>query len=258
MFRRYPQALLFIVSIFILAACDQVDKNSVSAAHRNGGTSTSPAADDVAGLKIGMSPQDARSQIVKINPRLKITERHDNGWNALVIRADEPGEIIALKFTETDPKLWFIGRAVAFPKGQRPTRKNLQDELIAKYGTPNASNDWMKINSLVWEWKADGSPEDNNPYTPSVCGAGSIMADSWSGTPGAPIITQESLPKECGKRISAVITGEPGELPDIAAGISLTITDIALALRDPKHPYNVSVSQERKQIEEAQKYRPKL
>jgi hypothetical protein len=247
--------LLTLVYCISLVACGNTDKPQSSAEHRNDSPSTSQSSptDDIAGLRIGMSPQDARAQLIKINPQIKISELRDNNWNALIIKANQPAEMFVLEFTETDPKVWFVGRTVAFPKGKRPLREDLRKELIVKYGQISITSGWMSIDYFDWAWKSDGSPDNLTACRSAPNNKSGEWVDVDAGS-----INQFYLSKDCGKEISAGIWGASGESRDIAGGLSVTITDFALALRDPKHPYNVRDSRERQKIEEARKNKPIL
>lgn len=217
------------------------------------GCGSATSADDIAGLKIGMTPEEARQALPRINPKFKIVESSGPRWNTLTMNASVPDERIVLRFTETQPKAWFIGRSIVYPKGQRPTKENLHKDLIAKYGTPTKATDQH------FSWSTSSPKQSNAPTPYDIHGCGQLPSDEgqWSAGVGAPFFLR-IVTRECDKLIEAIPGKEFGENAEIAAGLAIAITDFALARSDPKHPENVGASNQKRQIEEARKNKPKL
>lgn len=213
------------------------------------------SAEDIVGLTIGMTPEEVRLVLPKINPKFKIRESRDQGWNALVIEAEEPLEKLVLKFTESNPKAWFIGRTVAIPQGKRPTRADVSKELIAKYGKPsisNVGNSWGDY--FAWGWASNKHQESDTLH---ACAMGPVQRGSWDIAGGAPIY-QRSVSRDCLKLIEATSGTAWQENPNVAGAVGVTILDQAMAFSDPKHPTNAAAIREKQQIEEAGKNKPRL
>jgi len=89
-----------------------------------------------------MSPAEDRAILPATNSSVKVEQVVEDGWNAPVIKAYEDtggrsvletNEIVVVKFTESAQQAWFVGRSVNFPRGKRPTRNNVINDLITKF-----------------------------------------------------------------------------------------------------------------------------
>ena len=217
------------------------------------------AAEDILGLRIGVSPEEARQSLQRINPKFKITEGRDQARNALHMLAAVPGETIVLEFTETQPRAFFIGRSVVFQPGQRPTKEALKNDLIAKYTKPTSMDigrPWG--DSFSWV-KASPKPS----FAPAAyglrgCAPFPTGQSQWSAGAGASPVFLYFTTVECDKLMRASIGSAFNEDPKIAATLGISITDYALARSDPRNPANLAAEAERKKIEEAGKTKAKL
>ena len=217
------------------------------------------AAEDILGLRIGVSPEEARQALQRINAKFKITEGRDQARNALQMLATVPGEMIVLEFTETQPRAFFIGRSVAFKPGQRPTKVDLKNDLIVKYTKPTSMNvgrPWG--DSFSWV-KATPKPS----YTPTPnsrrgCDRLPTGQAQWSAEPGASPVFLYFTTVECDKLIEASIGSALDENPRIAGTLGVSITDFSIARSDPRNPTNLAVDADRKQLEDARKTKAKL
>lgn len=208
------------------------------------------AAEDIVGLKIGITPVEARLALQQINLTFKISESKEREWNAVVLTAEAPTEKFVLKFTESAPRAWFIGRAVAFPQGKRPLQADLNKDIVAKFGAPSVASG----NYFAWAWAANNQKES---HTTGACSPGPIQNGSW-GVMGSPLFYQRSLSRACSKFIEVQSGNAFGDNPNLVGGLSVTITDFALAFSDPNHPANVVAARERQQLQDASKNKPKL
>lgn len=224
-----------------------------------GQAETAPSAENIAGLKIGMTLEDARLQLPKINQNLKIDESRDPYWNsAPVITARDPTEIIIIKFTETNRQAYFIGRSVTFQKGKRPLRAEIKKELLAKYGEPTGANDGQGADGANWAKSSPKQIQEPNPYNIRGCGYGPVGETSWSAAPGAAPFYLRPITRECDLLIEAIWGTEFGERQDVAASLGVAITAFPIALADPKHPSHLDAANEQRRIEEARKNKPKI
>lgn len=224
-----------------------------------GTPSEATSAQDIVGLKIGITPEEARQALLRFNPTFKIVESRDRFWNAMILDAGTPGERVVLKFTETQPKAFFIGRSVAFPVGQRPTKEALNKDLVAKYGKPTAAEvgrPWGDY--FTWSTSTPKQYREPNPYGLTGCAHLPTGEVQWSAGAGTSPIHLYLTTPECDRLIEASVGSGFDENPKIAVTLGVSITDFALARSDPKHPANVAASAERRKIEEASKNKPKL
>jgi len=218
-----------------------------------------PTTEDIVGLRIGMTPEEVRRQLQGLNPNFKIAESLDQSRNARFMSAGVPGEVIVLEFTETQPRAFFIGRSIGFPPGQRPTKENLNKDLIAKYGRPS-SEDTGRPWGDAFSWSRS-SPKPNqatNPYGLRGCAPMPSGGSQWSAGAGTSPIWLRATTPECDKLIEASVGSAFNEDPRIAATLGVSITDFSLARSDPRHPGNVAADADRRRIEEAQKTKSKL
>jgi hypothetical protein len=240
--------LIATTAVAISACCPTVSLGQ-------GGVGT----DDIVGLKIGMAPQEALTMLPKLNPKFKITQLKDTGFNsfkhALVIEAREMGELIVLKFTETQPKAWLIARSIVFPRGQRPLKDELEKQLSAKYGAnPTRKDEGTVTRVMRWEWTPQGKAKSLG--SGSTCPKPITSGKAWH-LAGAPGLYQPQFSRQCGKVIMATFGGsDMSSRTDTAMGLSVVITDMALALRDPMNPLDTAAIRERQQIEGLRKVQP--
>lgn len=213
--------------------------------------------EDILGLTLGATVNDARTVLRMINPQLKISESRDRGWNALVIEAKNDNEVILIKFTETSGKAFFIGRSVEFAPGKRPIRAELNKDLISKYGKPSQQSGPGSFGGdfFLWAWASNGKQEfERMPG----CAIGPNYVNQWKGGTFAPVFYQQNVATTCSKLIQANTIEPFGDNSKLAGGLSVAMTDFALARQDPKHPENAAMSRERRQIEDAKQAKPKL
>jgi len=192
-----------------------------------GQSNIAKSTEDIVGLTIGMTPEEARLALPKINPKFKINESRDNNnkWGAIVIEAKEPFEHIVLKFTESNPKAWFIGRIVKFQQGKGPTRGDLRNELIAKYGKPSVFYGGSSSDGFTWAWSSNHKQEFG---TISACARGPIELGTWAIS-DAPFLYQQSVSRNCGKLIEANSAAALLGNNNVAGGVTVSIMDPLMA-----------------------------
>lgn len=246
---------LLIVSSLTLSACGPSGNETGTASAASNGTN---GVIDVAGVKIGMRPDEAREALMRDNPQFKLQESTRRGWNTRVIEATAPNEVIVLRFTETDPRAWFVGRSVSFPNGQQPNLETLGKELVKKYGEPSFA--WNQnvppLASYSWSYTNHGQKVTEDR---SVCATVGNTFDHWKANSGrldeGPPVNFDDLGPSCGRRILAVLHHRQGP---IVNGMAVTVIDNNLARSDPLHPDNVAAAARKKQLEGAKEVHPKL
>lgn len=217
------------------------------------------AAEDILGLRIGISPKEARQSLLQINANFHITEQPDASRNALLMQAFGSDELIVLEFTETQPRAFFIGRSVAFAPGQRPTKEALKNDLIAKYKKPAS----MEVGRPWGDFYSWPKSTPKSSYTPKQydfrgCGRFPTGQSKWSALPGTSSVFLYITSVECDRLIEASVGSALNENPDIAGSLGVSITDYAMARSDPRNPHNLNAEAEKKQLENARKNKPKL
>lgn len=244
--------LLSLLTMLILSACGDAPSSPPQSKTKSGG------AQDIAGLKIGMSPDEVRQILPQINPKFTIKELRGGYWSTLFMSAgvqapDGSAEAVVVQFTETQPQAFFIGRSISYPKGSRPTKDDLQKELLAKYGGRHV-NGVTGLHQMTESVKPESKP-DVYGFT----GCRELPGESrYRASGDAPPFFMRNVTVDCDRLLEAMLGQSFGESPLIASGLAVSITDFALARSDPKHPANVRANNNQRMIEEARKNKPKL
>ena len=215
-----------------LAACIFVVLASVSA----------QAADDIAGVSIGSSLEEAKAAISKANPNyqlspLMLTNGKEAGVTAvtgdrlagtgIMNSGGATDEFVAL---QTDAgKIWFVARVQRFDEGGRIGVEAFKDALTEKFGSPSPSVNLMGL-SMSWQYDRSGKQWSGSGAEPCQLQYGSYHI------PGVTVSAPQSFSQNCGKVVSVQASTQPdGMVPQY----SITITDAKsmfdeLAARDAK------------------------
>ena len=235
----------------IIAACGERAATAPSQAGKTGGAAVA----DIVGLHIGMSPEEVRLALPKINPAFKVAEAKQNGWNALIVSATTPSELIVVKFTETEPKAWFIGRSVAFQTDQMPPIKDLSKDLVSKYGKPSVSEADQISDWFAWSSGTDQSQDSEGNHS---CKSDPRNVEQWRArAPGSVSFFQRAVTGQCSRLIEAWV-GRPNFGSELAQSVSVSILELPLWSRDPRNPETVEAAKRQQQVEDARKNKPKI
>lgn len=228
---------------------------------------SSQSNENIAGLTLGMSPEDARKILPNINDKFQIEQHKDLwlGWGGQVItatfapNANEVREVVVVKFTETSPKAWFVGRAVIFQGDQKPIVENVVKDLEGKFGNPSSSDPGSKMTAqgpiLSWNWgpsgrKGEGVKCNFRESTEHYYTRGGPMGSS--GT-----IPLYQLDSGCGKYIEAGVRQDLDNL-SIASGVVVSMALPNTAINDPKYPSNIRALKLKEQMDKAKNKKPIL
>ena len=224
-----------------------------------GSVGAASAGEDIVGLRIGMSLEEARQALQQVNKNFKLAERRDGDWSAPMIEASAAGERIIIKFTATQPKAFFIGRSVAFQPGRRPTKENLRKDLIDKYGTPTTKEFGRPWGDSL-SWSASTPKEYYPPKSNSFrgCAPFNTGEEQWSAEAGTAQIFLYRMNPECDKFLDIKIGSDFNENASIAGSLSVSMTNFSLYRADPKNPNAVAANAERRKIEDARTNKPKI
>ena len=225
--------------------------------------SVAAQADDIAGVSIGSSMEEAKAAISKANPNYKLSPLMlTNGKEAGVtaVTGDRlPGtgttnsggasdEFVAL---QTDAgKIWFVARVQRFDEGGRIGVDAFKGALTEKFGNPSPSVDLMGL-SMSWQYDRDGKQWSGSGVEPCQLQHGSYHI------PGVTVSAPQSFSPNCGKVISVNASTQPdGMVPHY----SITITD-AKSMFDELAARDAKAQAEQKQSladEKAKSVKPKI
>ena len=175
-------------------------------------------AQDIIGIKTGMTPDQVRPILATRFPGTRIEENlyASSGNGApqriaiMVIDHGAKGpsgfeEELLVRFTANTGKVYWVVRNI---NKQAPSAA-YEKAILEKYVTPNNSAPVQRL--MHWNWNAAGKPlVTSNP----VC-----LADFQRATPSY-------VEMGCGLGITALITHGPN--PDIASGLRVAMTDSAV------------------------------
>lgn len=223
--------------------------------------------ENIAGLKLGMSPEDVRKILPNINNKFHIEQHNDLwlGWGGQVItatfapKANEVREVVVLKFTETNPKAWFIGRAVIFQGDEKPLVENVVKDLEGKFGSPSSSDPGSKMTAqgpvLSWNWDPSGKQGKG-----VKCNFRETMEHYY--TSGGPMGSSGTVPlyeldSGCGKYVEAGVRQDLDNL-SIASGVVVSMVLPNAVIKDPKYPSNIRDLKMKEQMDKAKNKKPIL
>jgi hypothetical protein len=111
-------------------------------------------ANELAGIKLGMSLAEAKSSLAANVKGLKILTVSDNGIENGVYGGREKGikedEDSVLAFKGDAEAIWFIGRSQFLPNSQRFPVKTLIDALRKKYGKESHLSSEREFGQMEW------------------------------------------------------------------------------------------------------------
>lgn len=107
---------------------------------------------DIAGIKLGMTADEAKAAVLRTSPRMLIDDRRmadGTPWGFVGLDASEAApmdqtsnngqkikvDYVVVSFEEG--KVWYVGRRQVFPEGAQPLGNKVLDALLQKYGRPN-------------------------------------------------------------------------------------------------------------------------
>jgi hypothetical protein len=195
---------------------------------------------DVAGIKLGMSPQQATAALRAFNPKLKIDILNTymtrpsaptpatkvphlavahtvgvpkfSGWLPPFNLADGSSDEIVLEFTTppNSPLVGKITREVIFPAGQPVLASTLLESLRQKYGQENFSNGMTR----VWIYDANGKLLTRAlSHDEMAC----LPENTAQGFPDGHLPTADDVSKDRG----GTLTLESTTMNEIAATLSI-------------------------------------
>lgn len=109
------------------------------------------AAEDVAGVKIGVDFASQRHLVNKANADYEIVEIRNSKGASSGVKATTRNDVFVV-LHNSDGIVWYVGRAQSFEKGGRPEVDVLRSSLKEKYGKPSREDGW----AMVWAYNRAG------------------------------------------------------------------------------------------------------
>lgn len=216
---------------------------------------------DILGVRLGMSQSEVRAALLKFRPELTQKEAPEGKWDAVQLEATLPpppsqqgatSERIIVKFTKTNPKVWFVGRSVAYPAAERPLTKAIMTDVLAKFGKPTVA---FGGGTLYWGYNESGRQESG---TLTACKPRQNTGTIWS-TYGGPSFQVPTLNSACRRLVLVDVRHALGDTSkEIALALVMYMVDPGMALADPSHPANVANDVKQRMIDQASTNKPKL
>jgi hypothetical protein len=177
------------------------------------------AADDIAGIRIGVPLAEQREAIAKVNSKYKLTDLQSKKGKVVgvsAVSADYNDKFLAL--AEEDGIVWFVGRKQSFKEGERIKEDALIDALKEKYGS---SYTYMGSSAVYWHFDRQGKIYQEGRKNPCV--------DRGNPTDVIGFSVPKTFAPDCGITIDAVLSTTPER--DLVHGFTVTIADM-------KRPYD--------------------
>jgi hypothetical protein len=208
-------------------------------------------APDILGIKLGANAQETKAKLANIRPNIHINELRTKagvlaGWNGVVKDGNQVVELIDV-LVEGDV-VWYVGRAQAFQKGNRPSSRNVMSALTEKYGPYSkylgGATKGARIGydsfllddtkfAIEWLFDRDGMLLNPKDVYDDHCSSAKALNRATPGyiSNGFSFNVELNYPNSfaisCGNQIRAVLITDPSKENAVELGVS--IADIHLA-----------------------------
>ncbi len=219
------------------------------------------AAQDIAGVQIGIPFLPQKNLIAKANPGyqlndIKFSNGKTVGINAI---AQKDGRVVdQMVVIHNDAGVvWFIGRAQAPEKGSRIKLDTLLSSLKEKYG--QYSDLSLGSGGPSWQFDRQGALFQGSAQSaPCYTGIGAGASTSFGKVPGTSIEVPRNFAPKCGVKISTSVLKDSTD--GMVSAFSVQIIDAKL-MYDELNAKDTNAETERKkqlESEKAKDNKPKL
>lgn len=211
-------------------------------------SSQAQAVADILGVKIGSEKNFALQSIQSQLPAFKsktinywVPEKHNLVSFSLDPDARTSEQVVV--GVAQNNRVWFLGRAICFEVGKRPSYEDMYAALIGKYGAPSfrpvqrrsyqKGGDPIRPQNMIWVFNALGSQQDFNGAEGNR--RNPCSETGWRTDVGDVTSSQIMVPGYSGKDCGVVILAQTrfDSYSNTITSLSVTITEGQIMLHDP-------------------------